>query len=145
PERKPDRLRDAGLVDELHHDAFLVPHPLYQRRDIAALRLDDDDPGRRLGHRSHRERQVRDALEQTAAQRANSLGYPRAQQTMDDERLAQSHESGDVHGPGLESRGVRVVVEASGRKLESRAPSETRRSEQREIANPESAGRERSV
>src|SRR5439155_1108912 len=82
---------------------------------------------------------VRDALEQTAAERADSLGYPRAQQTMDDERLAQSHESGGVHGPGLESRGVRVVVPASGRKLQSRAPSEPRRSEEREVANPESA------
>src|SRR5712691_2614722 len=64
---------------------------------------------------------------------------------MHDERLAQSYERGGVHGPRLESRRVRVVIAASGRKLESRAPPEARRSEEREVAHPEPAGRERSV
>src|SRR5205814_9784680 len=76
PERKPDRLRDAGLVDELHHDALLVPHPLYQRGDIAAARFDDDDARWRLWRRTQSERQIADPLEQTAAQGAKAVANP---------------------------------------------------------------------
>ena len=64
---------------------------------------------------------------------------------MHDERLPQTHERGDVHRTRLEPSGVGVVIAAPGRKLETRAPTEAGRTEEREIAHPEAAGRKRSV
>src|SRR5712692_6403032 len=64
---------------------------------------------------------------------------------MHHKRLAEADERGRVDRSSLEPGRVRVVVAASGRNLQARAPAEPGWTEEREIAYPETACREGAV
>src|SRR5206468_3054005 len=103
PERDADRLGHVRLVQVLHDDPLLLPHPRHEILGVAR-RHDHDDARRRVRVRPEGERELGEPREEPLAQRADTLRDAPTERAMHRERLAQPDEGGGVDGARLEAR-----------------------------------------